>query len=328
MAKTMDEFVRTHNGRSYDLDGAFGAQCVDGLNEYIRWGNGHGRIGGNAWSIGDSWRSNGLADVCTQVSNPKDGDICFWIVYSPPYMHVAMYYKGKYFGENQGTNGSGGPFNLMSLVAPQLILRPNFITPSLAWVIPSENRGLSTSEMQNNAKCLYGYLYKTHGWSLNACCGVLGNAQSESTINPNMTEIGGGGGFGVVQWTPGAICLNYLNSRNAKLSDYGNMECDLIASGSGYYLTSSYKLSFQEFIHSKQSPSYLAEAFLANFERPLNPNQPIRGNQATSWYNYLKNWTPEVPDGANGGGTNFVNKLQLTLVNGIVQKAMIVTIAA
>ena len=106
------------------------------------------------------------------------------------------------------------------------------------------------------------------------------------------------------------------------------MECDLIASGSGYYLTSSYKLSFQEFIHSKQSPSYLAEAFLANFERPLNPNQPIRGNQATSWYNYLKNWTPEVPDGANGGGTNFVNKLQLTLVNGIVQKAMIVTIAA
>lgn len=325
MAKTMAEFVQTHNGKSYDLDGAYGAQCVDGFNEYIRWGNGHGRIGGNAWPIGAGWQSNGLSSFCVQVSfsEIKDGDICFWSVYSPPYGHVAMYYQGKYFGENQGTDGSGGPFNLMGLVAPQLILRPNFIN-SLGWVIPAEQRWLNQDEMNNNAKCLYGYLNKVHGWSLNACCGVLGNATMESRINPNMEEVGGGGGYGLVQWTPGSICKDYLNSRGAKLADYGNCECDLIATGSGWYSTNKYPLSFSEFTRSNSDPGYLALAYLANFERPFDPNQPVRGTQAQNWYNYLKDWTPVKPSGlASDIATS--NKVCLETVMGIITKAYIVS---
>lgn len=318
----MSDFVSSHIGKSYDLDGAYGAQCVDGLNAYLVWG-GKSRIShGNAWDIGAGWQSNGLSGYCTQVafSNIRDGDICFWNYYGVlnghVYGHVAMYYQGKYFGQNQGTTGNGGPFNLMALGTPSLILRPNFIT-TLSWVIPSENRSLSTSEMQNNAKCFYGYMNKVHGWSLNACAGVLGNMQVESSINPNRHEVGGGSGFGLVQWTPGSKCTNYLNSRGAKLSDYGNMECDLIATGSGWYSTNSYSISWNEFIHSSRSANWLALAYLANFERPANPNQPLRGTYADNWANYLSSWSPEVPDGASDAVT-VRSQITLKVINGVI----------
>ena len=57
--------------------------------------------------------------------------------------------------------------------------------------------------MQNNAVLLWSY-FKAQGWTLNAVAAMLGNMQSESTINPGIWE---GldpfvGGYGLVQWTP------------------------------------------------------------------------------------------------------------------------------
>ena len=55
--------------------------------------------------------------------------------------------------------------------------------------------------MQNNAVLLWSY-FKAQGWTLNAVAAMLGNMQSESTINPGIWE---GldpfvGGYGLVQW--------------------------------------------------------------------------------------------------------------------------------
>ena len=50
---------------------------------------------------------------------------------------------------------------------------------------------------------------------------------------------------------------------------------------------SSYNYSFKEFSQSEDTPYNLALAFLANYERPANPNQPIRGTQAEFWYEFL-----------------------------------------
>ena len=36
-------------------------------------------------------------------------------------------------------------------------------------------------------------------------------------------------------------------------------------------------------------------AFLANYERPLDPNQPIRGAQAQEWYEFLGGVIPPTP---------------------------------
>ena len=51
--------------------------------------------------------------------------------------------------------------------------------------------------------------------------------------------------------------------------------------------TQTYNYSFSEFTQSTDTPYNLALAFLANYERPADPNQPARGTQAEYWYEYL-----------------------------------------
>lgn len=324
--KKFVDFLNSHNGKWYGS-----GQCYAGTEEYLSWGLGYTvSVGGipTAWEWGLKWKSTILGKCCTQVSSAlaRDGDIFFWN------NHTCMYYQGVFFGQNQGTADprTGGPFNLISVSVPSanVVLRPNFLSGNdpLTWVTPATNRALTEDEMKNNAKCFYGYMKETHGWTLNACAGVLGNMEVESTINPNRSEEGGGSGYGLVQWTPGNVVKNFLISRGAKISDYGNMECDLINTGSGYYSTLTYPDTWEQFKKSTKSANYLALCYLANFERPANPNQPVRGTNATKWYNYLKDWETDVPSGNVGTEIKFDNKLQLTCVNGIVKDAKLVTI--
>lgn len=56
--------------------------------------------------------------------------------------------------------------------------------------------------------------------------------------------------------------------------------------------TSTYNYSFREFTQSTDTPYNLALAFLANYERPADPNQPARGTQAEYWYEYLGGLQP------------------------------------
>ena len=58
--------------------------------------------------------------------------------------------------------------------------------------------------------------------------------------------------------------------------------------------TSTYNYSFYEFTQSTDTPYNLALAFLSNYERPADPNQPARGTQAEYWYEYLGG-LPPVP---------------------------------
>ena len=70
------------------------------------------------------------------------------------------------------------------------------------------NTALSLYEMKVNATFVWNYL-GSRGWSLDAVCGMLGNFEAESTINPNRVENSqkdrwpnwGNYGFGVAQWT-------------------------------------------------------------------------------------------------------------------------------
>ena len=58
--------------------------------------------------------------------------------------------------------------------------------------------------------------------------------------------------------------------------------------------TQTYNYSFSDFTQSTDTPYNLAMAFLANYERPLDPNQPIRGTQAEFWYSYLGGIPPTI----------------------------------
>lgn len=187
--------------------------------------------------------------------------------------------------------------------------KPSYDT--LEWVITNSSltepsRPLTDEEMKNNAKCFYGTMNILYGWTLNACCGVLGNMQSESTISPcrwqNDTPYGTpteSQGYGMVQWTPYTKVLDWLRDNGFTIDNFGYGECARmnyeVATNTQWIATSAYPESFKEFTQSKGNPYDLAIEFLANYERPADPNQPIRGTQAEQWYQYLKDWKPVLP---------------------------------
>lgn len=68
-----------------------------------------------------------------------------------------------------------------------------------------------------------------------------------------------------------------------------------VANNLQWIATSSYNYSFSDFTHSTDTPYNLAMAFLRNYERPADPNQPYRGTQAEAWYSFLGGVTPPTP---------------------------------
>lgn len=63
-----------------------------------------------------------------------------------------------------------------------LILRQGIFGEYWGNTFDSSNT-MDLEKMQVNATYLYGYLTQ-EGWTVNAICGMLGNMQSESAINP------------------------------------------------------------------------------------------------------------------------------------------------
>ena len=138
----------------------------------------------------------------------------------------------------------------------------------MAWI--SGNRYLSLSEMQNNADIIH-YFFRAAGWTDNAIAAMLGNMQSESTINPGIWEglVPYDGGYGLVQWTP---YTNYSNWAGDGWQDNGQKEMERIIyelnNGLQWYATTKYDMSFEDFTTSQDTPSYLAQVWLYNYERP------------------------------------------------------------
>ena len=165
----------------------------------------------------------------------------------------------------------------------------------------SENRYLSVDEMKVNAQYILNY-FLDKGWTKNAICGMLGNMQTESTINPgiwqDLNEGNTVNGFGLVQWTPATKLINWCNSLSPSI-DYHNIESQckriLWESQNEEQWVQNKPMSFKDFTFSTDSPENLAQVFIANYERPAEPNQPIRSTQARYWYENLSGGnTPTV----------------------------------
>ncbi|WP_310603664.1 phage tail tip lysozyme [Anaerosporobacter sp.] len=157
------------------------------------------------------------------------------------------------------------------------------------------NSYLTTSQMTANAQYILNYL-RGKGWTKNAVCGMLGNMQTESTINPGIWQSlkanNTSGGFGLVQWTPATKYIDWANSKKLPVA---NMDSELqriiyeVSANIQYIATSTYKMTFSQFTKSTESAYYLACVFLHNYERPANSSQDkTRGDQATKWFNTLK----------------------------------------
>ena len=175
----------------------------------------------------------------------------------------------------------------------------------MSWTYKISNRPnpLTQSEMEGNAEEIYGQLYN-YGWTVNAICGVLGNMQWESYINPAQTqnyhEINyTSGGYGLVMWTPASNITEWLRANNHSLFS-GYWQVYAVANepnGQQYYPTGEYNLSYEEFKHSGMSPADLASAFMKNYERPRasDAHEQERRDYADDWYRYLMGTEPPEP---------------------------------
>lgn len=158
----------------------------------------------------------------------------------------------------------------------------------------SSNTYLTPQQMKDNAQFILDYLM-VKGWSANAIFGMLGNMQTESTINPgifqnldfgNMTD-----GFGLVQWTPATKYIEWAESQGyLNYEGYGKLipqleRLEYERQNNIQWIHSS--ISFTEFSRSNDTPYNLAMLFITAYERPAEPNQPLRGQQAEYWANVL-----------------------------------------
>ncbi len=133
-------------------------------------------------------------------------------------------------------------------------------------------------------------LYNNYGWVRNPIVAYLGNIQQESSINPASFQGAEGDwskGVGYNQWTPGTNLQERAQAIGR--TDYLTTDCQLAVmdyerrNGIQYYATSSYNLSFNEFIKSTRDIEWLTYAWEANYERAGTPMMTNRLRYAREW---------------------------------------------
>ena len=177
----------------------------------------------------------------------------------------------------------------------------------MPWI--SEDRYLNQSEMENNATIIIQY-YRSLGINDNTIAGILGNMQAESTLSPVLTERGGGGGYGLVQWTPKSDLTNACSSYGLTPYTSGDVQIEVVlreivntppitqwysssAFISHYYNSGATSdmigITGQEFLNNSRNftADKLAVCFMACYERPsYDPSV----NHSSSRQQYALNW--------------------------------------
>lgn len=179
------------------------------------------------------------------------------------------------------------------------------------------NERLSTEQKQTNAVFIRDYLL-AKGWSLTAICGMLGNFDAESQMNPNVYQDWtvkpdiGNYGYGLAQWTPWLGKSGYEDAEsqrhyhgtnsptfgrwcidNGREKSEMETQLDYIDLGlGGYSKTSAYPETFSDFKTTNKSVDYCAKLFYVNYERSAAGTWGDRPSRAESWYSFL---TGEAP---------------------------------
>lgn len=157
------------------------------------------------------------------------------------------------------------------------------------------------TQRKNNATEVYKY-FINKGASLEAICGMLGNMERESTLNPGIKQGASTSlGWGLIQWTPSTVLTNWCNTYGYNWYD-GSAQCERIVcegegtkNASGYWLkTSSYPYTWTQFL-ALESVSEATKAYLYERERAPSGDEDLRIDYANAWYEYFTG-SPPSPD--------------------------------
>jgi LysM repeat protein len=189
-------------------------------------------------------------------------------------------------------------------------------TSTLTWVHPNDTF-LTDTEKMNNAQIVANY-FKTAagGWVKEAIAALCGNMAHESSLNPDMHELGYGDspdrGYGLVQWTPMTKYTDWASANGLPWDD-GNSQLARI----NYEVDNNIQwfnnpntpefdsVSFADFRSGAgMDVDTLTKCFMAKYEHPnwtagMN-SLADRQAYARSYYDSL-DWTGT--GGSTGGGT-------------------------
>ena len=181
-------------------------------------------------------------------------------------------------------------------------------------------------ELPNNTEIIYEnsdgeilrfeYMRVEEGFTKNAICGILGNMNSESTINPAVWQSLNDMylGYGLVQWDDGKLFIDwakkegvisaataeavnslaYSNPKKLMDAELDYLIVSMNTVGNWFkpdnnqskYGTSE-TLTASQFKVSNKSADILARIFCGHYERPGVPKISERVANAKKWYNFL-----------------------------------------
>ena len=95
----------------------------------------------------------------------------------------------------------------------------------MAWI--SRAGELNQQEMENNADIVIS-TYQQMGYDNATIAAILGNMQNESSVNPGREEEGGGGGYGLVQWTPKSVLIDHCATLGLSPYTSGDVQLQVI----------------------------------------------------------------------------------------------------
>lgn len=183
---------------------------------------------------------------------------------------------------------------------------------------------MTRTEQEQNAREIWGY-FQSKGWNIYPVCGMLGNMEIESFLNPAQWQIGSTienpdpqnvDGYGLVQWTPWQKYVNATfgswyagdNWRTNYIRELDRIqyEVDFDAEypNQGQWISRRVEvpggflppMSFEYYAEHPMSPDIAARVFYLCYERGTGDITP-RANAAIAWYNYLSEVGPLPPSG-------------------------------
>lgn len=275
-------------GRFYELTGVRPSLCTANAERWFDYSDGYKR--GYTPKLGAIivWSDVGAGDgghVAVVEAIHDDGSITT----------SNSAWGGSYFytQEIPNTYALSG-FNFLGFIYNPI----NFDDGTVETLIPiSGNRYLSMSEMENNAEIVYRYLVNK-GFTINAISAMLGNMQTESTINAGIWEnlddtFPLNLGCSLVGWTPATKYLNWCSERGLEWDNlYSALDRIVWEFENGEQWLSSnggYSMKQSDFKTSTADIEYLANVFLYQYENPAVLPQPDRAKQAMYWYNFCLN---------------------------------------
>lgn len=185
-----------------------------------------------------------------------------------------------------------------------------------SWI--SRSTALTLSEMENNADIIIPFL-RNLGYNDKTIGAILGNMQAESTINPELQEVGGQG-YGLVQWTPVSVLQNHCTTLGLSPYNSGDVQIQVLAAeilnisgveewySSQAFIQNYYNsgatsdmigITGQQFIDNSMNwdSDKLAILFMSAYERPsYDPNinhYQLRKQYALNWYQYIEGHSPQ-----------------------------------